>query len=98
MARFKKDSKEEKPVSYGKVESFEILKATNFNWGCAFNMVLNGVTIYNCTVAESKEGKFFISFPSRKGSDGKWYSYVYFRFSEEDMNRILDAVSQKLGN
>lgn len=98
MARFKKENKEEKPVNYGKVESFEILKATNFNWGCAFNMVLNGVTIYNCTVAETKDGKFFISFPSRKGSDGKWYSYVYFRFSEEDMNRILDAVSQKLGN
>ena len=101
MARFKKDSKAagntEKEVTYGKVESFEILKATNFNWGCAFNMVLNGVTIYNCTVAETKEGKFFISFPSRKGSDGKWYSYVYFRFSDEDMERILDAVSEKLG-
>ena len=96
MARFKKESKAEEKPAYGKVESFEIIKATNFSWGCAFNMVLNGVTIYNCTVATTKEGKNFISFPSRKGTDGKWYSYVYFRFSDEDMERILDAVAYKL--
>lgn len=99
MAFSKKGNKaaEKKSVEFGKVESFEILKATNFSWGCAFNMILNGVTIYNCTVAESKDGKFFISFPSRKGTDDKWYSYIYFRFSDEDMERILAAVSEKLG-
>lgn len=87
---------EKKAVVYGKVDSFEILKATQYSWGVGFNMVLNGITIYNCTVAETKEGNFFISFPSRKGTDGKWYSYVYFRFSEEDLNAILAAVSDKL--
>ena len=87
---------DKKMVVNGKVDSFEILKATQYSWGVGFNMVLNGVTIYNCTVAETKEGNFFISFPSRKGTDGKWYSYVYFRFSEEDLNAILAAVSGKL--
>lgn len=90
----KADSK--KAVECGKVESFGILKATQYSWGVGFNMILNGVTIYNCTVAETKDGNFFISFPSRKGTDGKWYSYVYFRFSEEDQKRILDAVSETL--
>lgn len=80
----------------GKLESFEILRASQYDWGTSFNMVLNGVTIYNCTVAETKEGKFFISFPSRKGTDGKYYSYVYFRFSDEDMDKILTAVYEKL--
>lgn len=80
----------------GKVDNFEILRAVNYDWGTSFNMVLNGVTIYNCTVAETKDGKFFISFPSRKGSDGKYYSYVYFRFSDEDMDKILTAVYEKL--
>lgn len=91
---FKKKATAQKEC--GKVESFEILRAVNYDWGTSFNMVLNGVTIYNCTVAETKEGKFFISFPSRKGSDGKYYSYVYFRFSDEDMDKILTAVYEKL--
>lgn len=95
MAFTKKNSGEKKAES-GKVISFEILKATQYSWGVGFNMVLNGVTIYNCTVAETKDGKFFISFPSRKGTDGKWYSYVYFRFSEADQNVILEAVQNKL--
>ena len=90
----KKNSK--KNVEYGEVVSFEILKATQFNWGVSFNMVLNGVTIYNCTVAETKDGKQFISFPSRKGSDDKWYSYVYFRFSDADLEAILEAVEKAL--
>lgn len=96
MAFTKKNGNGEKKTESGKAVSFEILKATQYSWGVGFNMVLNGVTIYNCTVAETKEGKFFISFPSRKGTDGKWYSYVYFRFSEEDQNKILDAVQAKL--
>lgn len=90
----KKNSK--KNVEYGIVDSFEILKATQFSWGVSFNMVLNGVTIYNCTVAETKEGKPFISFPSRKGSDDKWYSYVYFKFTDADLEAILEAVEKAL--
>lgn len=85
-----------KSAEYNEVISFEILKATQYNWGVGFNMVLNGVTIYNCTVAETKDGKQFISFPSRKGTDGKWYSYVYFRFSDGDLEAILEAVENKL--
>lgn len=85
-----------KDVECGEVFSFEILKATQFSWGVSFNMVLNGVTIYNCTVAETKEGKQFISFPSRKGSDGKWYSYVYFRFSDAALEAILEDIEKAL--
>lgn len=97
MAFAKKGKAEsKKTVECGNVESFEVLKATQYSWGVGFNMILNGVTIYNCAVAETKDGNFFISFPSRKGTDGKWYSYVYFRFSEIDQNAILAAVSEKL--
>lgn len=85
-----------KNAEYNEVVSFEILKATQYNWGVGFNMVLNGVTIYNCTVAETKDGKQFISFPARKGTDGKWYSFVYFRFSDGDLEAILEAVENKL--
>ncbi len=91
---FKKNSR--KNMENNEVVSFEILKATQYNWGVSFNMVLNGVTIYNCTVAETKDGKQFISFPSRKGTDGKWYSYIYFRFSDADLEAILEAVEKAL--
>ena len=96
MAFGNKKNNGKKNVECGEVVSFEILKATQFNWGVSFNMVLNGVTIYNCTVAETKDGKPFISFPSRKGSDGKWYSYVYFKFAEADLEAILEAVEKAL--
>lgn len=93
---FTKKNSGKKNTECNEVVSFEILKATQYNWGVGFNMVLNGVTIYNCTVAETKDGKQFISFPSRKGTDGKWYSYVYFRFSDGDLEAILEAVENKL--
>lgn len=96
MAFGNKKNSGKKNVEYGEVDYFEILKAKQYDWGVSFNMVLNGVTIYNCTVAETKEGKHFISFPSRKGTDGKWYSYVYFRFSDADLEAILEAVENKL--
>ena len=95
MAKFtKKSTKQE----FGKIESVEVTRAKSFSWGVSFTMVLNGVTINNCTVGVTKAGDNFISFPSYKGKDGKWYSYIYFRFSEEDAEKILDMVAEKLGN
>jgi len=93
---FTKKNSGKKSAEYNEVVSFKILKATQYNWGVGFNMVLNGVTIYNCTVAYTKDGKQFISFPSRKGTDEKWYSYVYFRFTDADLEAILEAVENKL--
>lgn len=99
MARFtKKADNAEKTTEkkYDVLHSFEILRATQYDWGTVFNMVLNGVTIYNCTVAQTHEGNFFVSFPSRKGSDGKYYAYVRFYFSPEDLEKVLAAVESKL--
>ena len=38
-----------------------------------FDVVINGVTIYGCKVVEGKNGDF-ISFPSHKGKDDKYYN------------------------
>lgn len=80
----------------GVVESFEIRNAKQFDWGTTFTLVLNGVEIHNCKVGERKDGNSFISFPSYKGKDGKYYSYVYFRFSEADSDAILQALAEQL--
>lgn len=99
MAKFEK--KGSKQVSgfqaiEGVVESFEIRNARQFDWGTTFTLVLNGVEIHNCKVGERKDGNSFISFPSYKGKDGKWYSYVYFKFSEADTDAILQALAEAL--
>ena len=55
--------------------------------GCyRFNAVVNGVTIYGLQYIsfqnKTGEQKEFISFPSYKGSDGKFYNVCYFKIED----------------
>ena len=60
-----------------KVQSMEVTRAHAFDNGeVIFDAIINDVSIYGCRVVEGKNGDF-ISFPSRKGPDDK-----YFRFGE----------------
>ena len=63
-----------------------------------FNLLLNGVTIYGCTVGTTKDGHDFIAFPSRKGKDGKYYSIAYASISDEDQEKILKDVETQLNS
>ena len=71
-----------------KAETYDVnvTRAKQFdNGSIVFDMVVNGITVYNCNYVEGeKNGKkySFTSFPSRKGNDGKYYNYVYFPISE----------------
>lgn len=57
----------------------------------AFDMEVNGVSIYNSTLREGKNGQF-VSFPSRKGKDGKYYSHVYVKLSDDDVKSIVEQL------
>ena len=57
----------------------------------AFDMEVNGVSIYNCTLREGKNGQF-VSFPSRKAKDGKYYSHCYVKLTEEDTKTIVEQL------
>lgn len=61
----------------------------------AFDMEVNGVKIYGCWLKEGKNGNF-VSFPSYKGSDGKYYSHCYFPISEELKKEIEDQIEANL--
>lgn len=75
----------------------EVTRAIEFKSGdVAFDMVVNGVTIYNCYVRQTKKGDDFIAFPSRKGNDGKYYSYTYFPIDDDLLQNILDQIDAKL--
>ena len=78
-----------------KIESFDVLRANEYEaTGTIFaDLKINGLTVYGCTIVKRKDGSGeFISFPSRKGSDGKYYSIVYARLSDMDSDAIIDAV------
>ena len=60
-----------------------------------FEFVVNGVTIYGCRVIEGKNGDF-ISFPAYKGSDGKYYSHVWIKLSDDDTTAIVEQVENML--
>lgn len=60
-----------------------------------FDVEINGVTIYGCKVVEGKNGDF-ISFPSHKGKDGKYYNHVYIKLSDEQSKDIIEQVEKML--
>lgn len=80
-----------------KVESFEVKRAVMVGKkNTVFaDIVINGITIYGMTVVEGKNGDF-LSFPSRKGNDGKYYSICWARLSEEDQKEIIAAIEKEL--
>lgn len=59
------------------------------------DLEMNGITIYGVRVVEGKNGDF-LSFPQRKGQDGKYYSIVYAPLCKEDQDAILAAIERKL--
>ena len=60
-----------------------------------FALTVNGVTVYGCNVVEGKKGDF-ISFPSYKGNDGKYYNHAYIPLTPEEQESILLDVEKEL--
>ena len=93
----KKPATTKKEVNNLKLESYDVTRANMVGETVFFDLVINGITVYGCKVCERKNGDF-ISLPSRKGKDDKYYSIVYFRLSDEDQKIILDTVEKVLNN
>ena len=88
-----KTKKAEKKVEAANNE-IKVTRAHQFEDGAvAIDLEVNGVSIYNATLREGKNG-MFVSFPSRKGKDGKYYSHVYVKFSEDDVKNIVEQVEE----
>lgn len=80
-----------------KIDSYKILRAVTVGKdnNVLFDMEINGIRIYGLSVVEGKNGDF-ISFPQRKGKDGKYYSIVWAKLSEDDTADILSEVEKVL--
>lgn len=85
-----------KEREYAKVESFIVSNVKEWKENdITFTLTVNGVMIYNCRVVSYKD-RDFISFPSRKGSDNKYYNIAYVSLSKEDEEAILGEVERQL--
>ena len=74
----------------------KVTRAKQFkDGGVVFDMQVNGVSIYGCRVIESKNCDF-VSFPSYKGSDGKYYSHAWVKLSDEDTKAIVKQVEDMI--
>ena len=60
-----------------------------------FDLEVNGVSIYGCTLVDGKKGTF-TSFPSYKGSNDKYYHYAWVELDDTDQAVIEDQIQELL--
>lgn len=77
------------------VVNAKVTRANQVNDTVFFDMEVNGVTIYGCKVVEGSKGDF-ISFPSHKGKDGKYYNHAWIKLSDEKAKEIIVQVEEAL--
>lgn len=60
-----------------------------------FGLEHNGALIYGCRLVERRDGGVFVSYPSRKGNDGKYYCHA--RFTEDIPDEVVEAIADAIG-
>lgn len=88
------------------VYDVEVIRVKDFTkdgkTAISLDLMVNGVKIYGCwyRVYEDRkkpgEEKGFISFPSRLGSDGKYYQHAWFPISEDLLEKLEKEIEKKL--
>ncbi len=61
-----------------------------------FSLNGNGLGLYNLRIVTGGAAGKFISPPSQKGKDGKYYNLYALYLSPEDEERVMKAVIDKL--
>lgn len=99
MAISKKGSatKESSKVTY----NIEVTRAKELENCIMFDAKVNGVMIYGMSYKELQRkdgsGSFVkIDFPSRKGSDGKYYSHAWFKIEDDMIGDIERQIESKI--
>lgn len=69
---------------------FKVLRVHKAKYTTYFDIVINGVTIYGCSIVDGQSGSF-IGWPSRK-TEERFYKYAYCPLLEDDVQAIIDAV------
>ena len=89
-------SKENAPAEETKkVYDLKVLRAKEYKETVFFDLEVNGVKIYGCRFVEGKNGDF-VSFPSYKGKDGKYYSHAFVDLDEAMVSLIDEQIDALL--
>ena len=104
--RKKSADTENKQAEQAQALAIEVLRAKDFTEdgkdGCSisFDMKVNEVTIYGCWYREGKckkgEDYQLVSFPSKQGKDGKYYSHAYVKLQQSDIDLISKQIESLL--
>lgn len=85
--------------SYTTVTNFLVKNVRMWDDGnVTFVVEINGVTIYDCSVKTNKDGEDFISYPCRKGTNGKYYHFAKAVLTPADQKTILEEVERQLNS
>lgn len=84
---------EDKTVKVDDTE-FKITRAVYFTESNSyvFNLEFADINFYKLKIINGQNG-WFISFPSEKAKDGKYYSYFYIPFTDDEKNAIIGAIT-----
>lgn len=104
MAVNRNKKQDSKATEEAKALTIKVTRARDFTNdgvdGCsiAFDMIVNGVTIYGCWYREgknkNKEDYAMVAFPSRKADDGKYYNYAYVKLTDADVENISKQIEE----
>lgn len=93
QAQGQKQGKQRAQAEPLQVTECRVTRAHRFsNGGEVFDIRLNGLTVYGCRLVDGKNGTF-VSFPSRQGTDGKWYSHVFAVLDDKTVEDICAQVA-----
>lgn len=57
--------------------------------------ICDEITVYNCTVRSTKDGKRFLSLPQFKGSDGNYYNVVFIQKDSDTAKEIDELLNME---
>lgn len=97
MAKFNTGNtgKTQAPASLKSV-TLSVSHVKEWDNGVTFTLNVDRVSIYGCRVAHATNGDDFISFPARKGSDGKYYKHAYIELTDTELMVVFDMVRSAL--
>lgn len=79
------------------VSSFAIGRVRDNGQGVPYaDVTINGVTVYGCAVRATQAGEAFLAWPTKKGQDNKFYKLAYAPLAQEDQDKIIQAIYDKL--